>query len=210
MRVRDIAIESHTSASSVMRFVRKIGFSSFTEFRTHFSSPKLEATNLFKGLEVLQKENFPPDLEYRIKQVVEQILKCENLIFFGMGASGSICEYAARRFATIGFNSFALIDVTYPIIAKLRNTSDNVLITLSVSGKTNEVVELVNTFKNQADFTTIAITSDPQSTVAKLSDYILDYRVDIRRIHKHEDLTSQIPCIFLIEAICEALIQISE
>lgn len=84
------------------------------------------------------------------------------------------------------------------------------LITLSVTGKTTEVVEVVNGFRNKNDCITVSITSDRSSTLAKMSDYVLDYRTEVRRVHKHEDLTSQIPCIFLIEALSEALIQLEQ
>ncbi|MPN29879.1 hypothetical protein SDC9_177332 [bioreactor metagenome] len=81
------------------------------------------------------------------------------------------------------------------------------LVTLSVSGMTNEVVEVVNGFRNQDDCLTIAITSDINSTLSRMSDYVLDYHVDVRRVKKHEDLTSQIPCIFLIEQLADRLQQ---
>lgn len=205
MRVRDIAQESHTSASSVMRLIRKLGYESFTEFRTQYSVQAVEGGDFEDALTILSRERFSRDIESKLNQIVEKIQYCENIIFFGIGASGSICEYAARRFAAIGYNSYPLIDPTYPIMSKLQNTSDNILVTLSVSGMTNEVVEVANGFRNKDDFLTIAITADINSTLGRMSDYVLDYHVDVRRVKKHEDLTSQIPCIFLIEQLADRL-----
>lgn len=207
MRVRDIAQESHTSASSVMRLIRKLGYESYTEFRSQFSTSVVEGEDFNAALTILSRDSFRKDIESKLNQVVEKIQYCENIVFFGMGASGAICEYAARRFALMGYNSYPLIDPTYPIKSKLQNTSDNVLVTLSVSGMTNEVVEVVNGFRNQDDCLTIAITSDINSTLSQMSDYVLDYHVDVRRVKKHEDLTSQIPCIFLIEQLADRLQQ---
>lgn len=207
MRVRDIAQESHTSASSVMRLIRKLGYESFTEFRSQFSVRSIKGEEFDAALTILSRERFPRDIESKLNQIVEKIQNCENIIFFGIGASGSICEYAARRFAAMGYNSYPLIDPTYPIMSKLQNTSDNVLVTLSVSGMTNEVVEVANGFRNKADFLTIAITADINSTLGRMSDYVLDYHVDIHRVKKHEDLTSQIPCIFLIEQLADRLLK---
>lgn len=210
MRVREIANESHTSASSVMRFIRKIGYESFSEFRTQFKAPQVESSQLMSGRSSLSEENFPKNIEAKIWQIAEKITDCENIIFFGIGASGSICEYAARRFATIGFNSYPLTDSTYPIFAKLRNTSDNMLIALSITGTTVEIVEVVNGFRNQPDCTTVAITSDVNSTLAKMTDFVLDYHIDIYRLNKYEDLTSQIPCLFLIETLTKAVTHLLE
>lgn len=204
MRVREIAKESHTSASSVMRFIRKIGYDSFTEFRTQLKVPETENQHLLSGADCLNQENFPRDIESKIWQIAEKMVECENIIFYGIGASGAMCEYAARRFATIGFNSYALTDPTYPIFAKLHNTSENMLIALSVTGTTTEIIEIVNGFRNQPDCTTVAITSDANSTLAKMSDFILDYQVEMYRLTRHEDLTSQLPCVFLLETLSEA------
>jgi DNA-binding MurR/RpiR family transcriptional regulator len=207
MRVREIAIESHTSASSVMRFIRKLGYESFTEFRSHFKVPELDSTDFLRSLNILNAEHFPRDVEGKIRQIAERMIECENIVFYGIGASGSMCEYAARRFATIGFNSFALVDHTYPISAKLKNTSENMLVTLSITGTTTEIVEVVNGFRNNPDFSTVAITSDPNSTLGRMSDFVLNYNVEVQRINKYEDLTSQIPCLFLIEALSEVVRQ---
>ena len=206
MRVRDIANESHTSASSVMRFIRKIGYDSFTEFKSSFKievKQNLEEEDFSSGNMLLARENFSKDIELKLKIIAEMIHNAENIIFFGIGASGSICEYAARRLATVGYNSFALIDPTYPVFSKLRNTSENILITLSVSGKTTEVIEVVNGFKNHDDYTTVCITSDATSSLANMSDYTLSYYTKFQRIHQHEDLSSQIPCIYIIESLIE-------
>ncbi|MBL1224092.1 MurR/RpiR family transcriptional regulator [Enterococcus sp. BWR-S5] len=204
MRVRDIAKESHTSTSSVMRFIRKIGYSSFTEFRSHF---KVEDASESKGFDygekLLSKERFPEGIEGRLRKVAEKMVNCENIVFFGMGSSAAMCEYAARRAAIKGLNSFALVDHTYPLFSKLRNTTDNMLITLSVTGKTTEIVEIVNGFRNALDYTTVAITSDENSPLAKMTDYVLSYHVDVERLEQHQDLTSQIPCMYLIEKLID-------
>ena len=81
------------------------------------------------------------------------------------------------------------------------------LITLSVTGMTTEIVEVVNGFRNNPDFTTVAITSDANSTLGRMCDFVLDYNIEVQRMNKHEDLTSQIPCLFLVEALSEVVRQ---
>ncbi|MCM6881152.1 MurR/RpiR family transcriptional regulator [Enterococcus italicus] len=203
MRVRDIANESHTSASSVMRFIRKLGYQSFTEFRTQFKAPTSQKSSLFGTLNLLKEENFPRDLDTKLTKVSEKLMSAENVIFFGIGASGTICEYAARRFAILGLNTYALVDPTYPIFAKLENTSESVIIVLSVTGRTTEMVEMVSGFCNKDDFFVVSITGDQSSTLAQMSDIVLDYKTVVHRIHQYEDLTSQLPSVFLVEALSE-------
>ncbi|MGX7199791.1 MurR/RpiR family transcriptional regulator [Enterococcus nangangensis] len=203
MRVRELASASHTSASSVMRFVKKLGYPSFAAFKGALQAPSTTSTPdyLQKGPQLLAPEKFPQDLPRHLHIVAEAIYEAENVIFFGMGASGSVCEYAARKMATIGYNSFALTDPTYPIAQKLRNTSQNVLIVLSVTGKTTELVETVNNFKNHEDFVTVAITANADSLLAEMCQHTLSYQVEIVHQDRFNDLTSQIPALFVVEAL---------
>ena len=170
--------------------------------------PQVKNADILSGSTLLSADHFPKNIESKLRRVAEKLIECENIIFYGIGASASMCEYAARRFSTLGCNSFALVDHTYPIFAKLKNTSDNMVFALSITGGTTEIIELFNGFKNNPDFTTVVITSDSASTLGRMSDFVLDYSVDVKRINKHEDLTSQIPCMFLIEALSEAVRQL--
>lgn len=213
MRVREIAAESHTSASSVMRFIRKLGYESFTEFKTHFRMEHevdFRENDFSKGSELLMRHNFSKEIEMQVRLVAELILKADNIVFFGIGSSGAICEYAARKLATVGFNSFAFTDPTFPIFGKLRNASANLLITLSVSGTTTEVIETVNGFKSHPDFDTVCVTTDETSTLAMMSDHVLMYRTEIQHLHKHEDLTSQIPCMYIIESLVREVLALDQ
>lgn len=211
MRVRDIAKESHTSTSSVMRFIRKIGYTSFTEFRSQFKIEEASESKSFDyGEKLLSKDRFPKDIEGRLRKIAEKMVNCENVVFFGMGSSAAMCEYAARRAAITGLNSFALVDHTYPLFSKLRNTTDNMLITLSVTGRTTEIVEIVNGFRNALDYTTVAITSDENSPLAKMTDYVLSYQIDVERLEQHQDMTSQIPCVYLIEKLIDLCGEMNE
>ncbi|MGY3746653.1 MurR/RpiR family transcriptional regulator [Vagococcus salmoninarum] len=211
MRVREIADESHTSASSVMRFIRKIGYESFTDFKTHFRiehEMSFQGNYFEKGESWLAAKNFPQNTELQLKIIAEKILKADTVILFGTGSSGAICEYGGRKLASIGCNSVVLTDPTYPIFGKLRNTASNLLITLSVSGTTTEVIETVNGFNRHPDFETVCITANSNSTLAAMSDYILSYQVEIQELHKHEDMTSQIPCMHLLESLVMTVLEL--
>ncbi len=203
MRVRDIAKESHTSPSSVMRFIKKLGYESFPEFRLDFKGDAAALTQEKFDENILNREKFPKDLEYRLTNVSNAILNSENIVFFGVGMSAYTSEYAARLFAMLGFNTTAFTDSTYPLFQKLENTSDNVFISLSVTGNTSEVVEIMNGVKNKPDFVSVAITSDPASHLAIMSDHVLNYQVNLKRDKRYMDFTSQIPAMYIIELLCE-------
>ncbi len=97
MRVREIALESHTSASSVMRFIRKLGYESFTEFRTQFKVPELDAVSFYSSMNVLNAEHFPRDIEGKIRRIAERMLECDNIIFMASVPLGTfICSLTIK------------------------------------------------------------------------------------------------------------------
>ncbi len=209
MRVREIARESHTSASSVMRFIRKLGYDSYNEFKLSFrAEDESDAIEKSQKHDILNINNFSTDLYEVMEKVAEIIVGAENIIFFGMGASGAMCEYAARRLATIGFNANALTDPTFPLYQKLKNTADNVVIVLSITGNTIEIVEAVNGYKNLDDFQIISVTGDITSNVANLSNYVLGYHIDTRHLFRYNDMTSQLPTLFIVEELIDTVMKI--
>lgn len=206
MRVRDLATGAHVSNSSVMRFIHKIGYSSFPEFKVSFDSEKEDMLNSSKDeFKMVTLDNFPKDINKTLKLVAHLMLDADNIIFIGMGASGAISEYAARQASSLGFNCYAVKDPYYPLIQKLHNTSNNVLITLSVSGKTSELVEMLNNFVNSADTVLVSITGNIDSPIARMGRYALTYNIEQTRIHKYYDLTSQVPCVYLVDGLLKEL-----
>ena len=84
MRLRDIAKESHTSASSVMRLIRKLGYESYTEFRSQFSVESVESDRFDDALNILSRNHFPRNIESKLNQIIEKIQYCENIVFLGL------------------------------------------------------------------------------------------------------------------------------
>lgn len=206
MRVRDVAQGAHVSNSSVMRFIHKIGYSSFPEFKVSFKSEK---NDLMKSnndiLNIFTRNAFPDDIEKTIRLVAHLMLDADNIIFVGMGASGAIAEYAARQTASLGFNCYTVKDPFYPLIQQLHNTANNVIITMSVSGKTPELIEMLNNFVNTPDVILNSITGNIDSPIARMGRYALTYSVPETRIHTYYDLTSQVPCVYIVDGLLREL-----
>lgn len=210
MRVRDIANGSHTSPTSVMRFIKKIGFDSFPEFKLYLKKVATEQTttdNLDSYFDILNKKNFKKDLDEQVEHCAELVMNAGATVFMGLGASGAIGSYASRKLANLGLNSFSLMDRSYPIQSRLTREKQNIIFVLSVSGNTVEMLDVVNSFVNDPNTKIIVITSNPQGRVAKKADYVLDYISNDERTHIYLDLSSQIPCVFILELIINRIRQ---
>lgn len=104
-------------------------------------------------------------------------LACEGrLIVIGMGKSGHIARKIAATLASTGSPAFFV----HPAEAQHGDlgmvTSSDVLIMLSNSGETAEILGLLPLFKRMG-VPTIVMTGKPASTIAKHSDAVLDVSV---------------------------------
>lgn len=201
MRVRDIAQNAHVSSSSVMRFIHRIGFSSFPEFKAYLKSNHLSSQPKSKKIQFINDGNFPKDIENRLMMVANAVYQSDNVTTLGMGESGFLAEYAARRMASLGFNTTAITEPFYPLKAKLENTTNNIIFCYSVSGETTELIELINEFVNDDDVIVVCITNNENSTIAKMSRYVLSYNEETHYLPNHYDLTSQVPVMYIIEGL---------
>lgn len=205
MRVRDIAEGSHTSPTSVMRFIRKCGYESFPEFKLAIKQvgarQPLGSTDLDDYFDSLNRKNFKNDLELKVDYCADLIMASGTTIFMGIGASGAIGSYASRKLANLGFNSFSLTDRTYPFKTRLNPDKQNVIVILSVSGQTVEMLDVVNQMRSEDRTKVIVITSDSASHLAQKADYYVDYISHSDRSHVYHDLSSQLPCVFILELI---------
>ncbi|CCI84697.1 RpiR family transcriptional regulator [Lactobacillus pasteurii DSM 23907 = CRBIP 24.76] len=204
MRVRDIAQNAHVSSSSVMRFIHKMNFSSFLEFKAYIKNANA-GHDPNHQLKFIDDNNFPKDINNSLQVVADIIYDSDNIITVGMGDSAFLAEYAARKMASLEFNTTAVSDPFYPLKAKLKNTTDTALICFSVSGNTTEIIELLNSFVNNEDVTIISVTSDETSAIAKISQHILNYHIKQRRLPNQYDMTSQIPAMYIIEELVNIL-----
>lgn len=204
MRVRDIAKNAHVSNSSVMRFVHKVGFSSFPEFKA-FIKNKGNGYSKNSVFNFVNKNNFPINIENKISVAADFLYQADNIILIGVGSSAFLAGYTARRLATLGYNTNTVSDPFYPLSFQLHNTSNNALIVFSVTGETSELIELLNNFVNDGDTTIISITGNEASTIGKMSRYCLSYKETEYHVYHYYDLSSQIPAVYIAEGITHAL-----
>lgn len=200
MSIRELADEIPTSTASIMRFVKKMGYDSFPELKYAYKKEEKEVSlhmvnDIDEIIDCLKKFNTPyyQDL---FKEVAYILGNANMIIFDGMGDSGKIAEYAARHFSINGFFSAALTD---PYQRVSMDGTDIVVVMLSVSGNTPELIWKANGYK-AAGSTLITITASDDNTLAKMSDHNISYYInDVRT----EDMshTTQVPALSIIEIL---------
>lgn len=113
-------------------------------------------------------------------EAVDKILSTKGrIIFIGIGKSGIIADKIAASFSSVGLASF-YIDAGTAYHGDLgRVSSDDVVIFISNSGETQEVLQALSALQNihNNELATIALTGSEDSTLAKNTDIVLSIDV---------------------------------
>jgi arabinose-5-phosphate isomerase len=116
-------------------------------------------------------------LDERFERAVQLLLDCQGrVIVTGMGKSGIICRKIAATFSSTGTPAFFLhpAEAIHGDLGVLQ--SADVIVALSYSGETEELLRLLETIK-RLGAQLIAITGECRSTLAQAADVALDCRV---------------------------------
>ena len=209
MKIRELAFESHVSTTTVLRFCKKVGCNGYSEFKIKFKmylkdeksiKPQIDTSILIDYFERVEIGVYKKDFYKAFN-----IIKYANYIFFiGIGNSGIIAKFGARYFSNIGKFSLFIDDPFIPIMN--GDSKDSVIIALSVSGETKEVLNMTSSLKERGA-KVISITNSSKCTLSKMSDCNISYYIPEIKFKDNLDITSQIPPIYIIEVLSKMLYQ---
>lgn len=211
MTIRELADAVHVSTSTILRFCKKTGCDGYAEFRVQFKiflknqEEKEKAPDTDTAMDEIA--NFfrtvtSTRYEQQIEEVAEVIKKAKQLIFIGIGTSGILGKYGARYFSNLGKYSQFIEDPYYPIVMDMEET---VVVALSESGETQEIVRLAGRFMEH-NCRLVSITNGSANVLAKMSDYNLAYYVSKQMSRKEYNITTQVPVLYLLEALGRRLL----
>ena len=146
------------------------------------TASRVTAADLTLAKKVLQTEAaailaLVDRLDDRFERAVRMLLDCRGrVIVTGMGKSGIICRKVAATLASTGTPAFFLhpAEAVHGDLGVIQ--SDDVVVALSNSGETDELLRLVETIK-RLDARLITICGNADSTLAQASDVALDCHV---------------------------------
>jgi len=121
------------------------------------------------------------EVSSRISESFDQIVNIiihrpihSRILFCGVGKAGFVAMKLAATFSSVGISSFFVhpSEVFHGDLGCVQN--GDIVITLSNSGETEEVVQLVQPFRDLGALT-IAITASASSTLGRLTDHVISY-----------------------------------
>ncbi|ALR99931.1 sugar isomerase [Enterococcus silesiacus] len=203
LSAREIATQIPCSPSTVTRFVRKCGFDSYHDFQRYVKNEvsKLAGKGITDTISLEQifvNQVFAENVIEQV-EIVSALLKQSSFIYcVGMGSSGIMASYAARKFNTIGFKAMYSNEPYAPFLSTQMKDDKSIILIFSSSGETAEIIEMAQLLK-LSDNQIISITNTHDNTLAKLSTINIPYYIENQRLPYNFDLSSQIPTVALIE-----------
>jgi len=211
MKIRELAAESHVSTTTILRFCKKLGCDGYSEFKTRFKlylkqekeqKPEMDSSILMECFKRLESE----EVQKEMNQAVEMLRNADSILFVGIGTSGVLAKYGSRFFSNVGWFSLYIDDPFTPV--HQGHEMGTVVVALSESGDTNHALEIAGRLK-QRGCQLISITNSKNCTMARMSDCNIAYYMPQIRLENLNNITSQVPVVFVIESLGRKLFNFS-
>ena len=188
--VAEIAERASVSQPTVIRFCRSLGYKGLPEFKL-----ALSASIGHEGMPYVHEElNADDDMasvvekvlsntaasilgerrvlqESELENAVAMLLHARRVEFYGVGNSGIVAQDAQHKFFRFGISTVAYVDTHTQLMAAAVLTDKDVLVAVSNSGSSIELLDAVSIAKENGT-SVIAITRN-DSPLAQLADCVL-------------------------------------
>jgi len=194
LSIKNLAQLSKTSDASVLRFCKTMGYSGYRSFIVSISAslgsmdedqrdhpytdiqPGDDLQVIISNVARNNIKSIEDTLSVIDRQEVDravQVLRSSNrLVFFGIGASGLVCQDAEQKFSRINKLCHAYTDGHSQLTAATLLGKGDVAIFISNSGDTIEILDALEIARKNGA-TTMAVTKYNKSALADRSDIIL-------------------------------------
>lgn len=214
INITDLARETKTSGATITRFAKKIGCNSFVDMKIELSSNKIDKPivdeeGIFSHAyqyynEVIERTKMLINKDTILK-VVKEIKDARNIYIYGVGSSGLTGEEMMHRLLRMGFNVHSISDSHMMIINSSIVSDNDLVIGISISGETQEVIESLKKSKENGA-KTVSITSFEGSSINKYSDIkFIVYNPNF--IDRSSFINTQFSAMYLLDLISMVLLR---
>ncbi|MGG2027048.1 MurR/RpiR family transcriptional regulator [Gottfriedia sp. S16(2024)] len=219
LSISQIAKKIHISPATITRFCQKISFTGFNQFKHELKryidlkdKPSKASdikeidyfSNLYQNhLEIIettfQKMNY-----FDIQQAVILLNNAQRVHVYGIGNSGIAAQEFKWKFFRIGIHVESITDPHQALMDAALSTDKSLVIGISVSGKTKEVINAIKIAKNQGA-AILAITSDKTSELYQIADVPL-LVMSKSSMHMGQNISPTLPLFLLFDLIYTELV----
>lgn len=191
MSAKEIGDVTNTSAPTVVRFSKKIGFDSLNEMKLQLSinlqnddnsdfeylHSDLSTKNIIRGvkssIDAIMNQTIGVLKEEELEKAIELLNKAKNVYIFSVGSSSLVGMDFYYKLSRINVRCIAHSDTHLQMTASALMEKGDVAIAISYSGETKEVLKCAYNAKNEG-IPVISITrASISNTLADMSDIVL-------------------------------------
>ena len=235
--ISEISRDCDISHATVTRFARKFGFETLKDFKISLaqdlgaqdsdSHTKRTAINLKESCEATAQKllqlnqtllsQTAVEIGFEsVTKMVKEMVSARHVFFFGIGSSGFLARDAARKIARIGIDARCYTDSHEIMTHSAMITSNDLVIYISNSGKTGELVRSAAICSKRGAMI-CAITAETTSPLYSFTDITVLHAVhDYDLAHGYADSRLSVFFIIdliyieLIKALCEKAIKVKK
>lgn len=208
-----------TSAASVVRFCKKIGFSGLEQLKVEIARNNLSSMDNQKIDPIIQKEDTSELLVKKIfsnvetslkrtislinyeqfEEVINIIKKAQKVFLYGIGASSLSAYDLYHKFNRIDKPTFYGFDGHMNIEFSVHSKPQDVAIIISYGGNSREVLLAARQLKENKT-PIVAIVKEGETILSKIADYCI-YVPDVEKQVKMGAVSSKFSQSFIIDII---------
>lgn len=197
---KQLAEKAEVSQSAIIKFVQKLQFNGFTQFKLALMSEKTKhemrqwtapihnAIHLDDSLETIAQKlsqekqqaliKTTENLSFKaLKKAITKLLSARHIQLFGIGNSALVAKDLAYKLQKLGLLAICETDAHIQLAMTQSLTAQDVVLIVSFSGKRKEVILVAQAAKKRGAFL-IALSSLQQSVLRKHSDLVLNTIAD--------------------------------
>lgn len=215
LSIVELAEKCNSSEATIVRFAKHLGFSGYQGLKIALA--REEGTKIVNKtitgeencFEIYEKicsdiymslEKTKKSLDEKaISMAAEKIISAGRIAIFGLGNSSSVAIDAGHKLLRVGCNAMSYTDGHMQAIAASQLGENDVVIGISHSGSSIDIVDNVKSAKNNGA-TVISITSKGKSPLVKVADISLCTDADETK-YSILALSSRIAQLAIIDAI---------
>lgn len=190
MTANELAESAGLSAPTVVRFSKKIGYQSLTDFKINISTELQTGIDegfsdirpnesfysiknkLGNNAQVAIRETVDILKEEKIQEVVQSLEGAETVFLYGVGASSLVVEDIVQKWSRVGKPIIFEKDIHVLLPQLVSNETKKVLWLISNSGNTADVVA-VGEFAKELGIPVVALTQFGTNQLSRIADVVI-------------------------------------
>ncbi len=185
LSIEELAESANVSVSTLVRFVKKLGYRGYQHFRIALASEALSPEAKIYEIKVNRDED-PVSIAFgaasraleltaamvdrdALKDLAARIIRGGSIYVFGLGGSAVIAQDAMHKLIRTGIRCVYAEDYHMQLMIASQLNSEDTALLISHTGVNVDALSIAETVKKSGAFLAV-ITSYPRSAVARMAD----------------------------------------